>query len=134
MSEHKLKPCPFCGSPAKLEELGDHHGSYYNLGCSNEKCPAHSMFYTWTEEEGSVEDAIAMWDRRDDTAVKKLVEACLKGIAAVRTLINSSHGVAGLHLNGDLATWAELEEGGQFEAWLTDFNKAEQTLANVEGL
>lgn len=64
MSEHKLKPCPFCGSPAKLEELGDHHGPYFNLGCSNEKCPANNMFYTWTEEEGSVEDAVALWNRR----------------------------------------------------------------------
>ena len=45
------------------------------------------------------------------------------GIAAVRNLINESQGVAGLHLNGDLALWCELRTGGQFEGWLLDFDK-----------
>lgn len=56
------------------------------------------------------------------------LEIARKGLAAVRALMNESQGVAGLHLNGDLAPWAELERGGQFEEWLADFNQAEDVL------
>ncbi len=40
------------------------------------------------------------------------------GIASVHALINESFGVAGLHLNGDIATWEELRTGGRFAEWL----------------
>jgi hypothetical protein len=46
------------------------------------------------------------------------------GIAAVSGLIDESQGVAGLHLNGDVATWEELRQGGRFEEWLSDFDEA----------
>lgn len=36
----------------------------------------------------------------------------------VVALIAESHGVAGLHLNGDVAPWDSLAAGGQFEGWL----------------
>ena len=39
-------------------------------------------------------------------------------LAAVRNLINNSEGVAGLHLNGDVAPWDELLKGGEYEGWL----------------
>jgi len=48
-----------------------------------------------------------------------------KGIAAVRSLINESSGVAGLHANGDVAFWESLERGGRCEEWLEAFNAAE---------
>lgn len=47
-----------------------------------------------------------------------------KGLEAVESLINESHGVGGLHLNGDLATWGELRTGGEFEEWLIAFDDA----------
>ncbi len=50
----------------------------------------------------------------------------VKGINAVRDVINNSHGVIGLHLNGDIAEWAQLESGGHFQEWLEDFNDAEK--------
>lgn len=59
---------------------------------------------------------------------KKLREENRKlrlGIKAVRDLINESSGVVGLHLNGDIAAWPDLEKGGRFEEWLADFNNAE---------
>ena len=37
---------------------------------------------------------------------------------AVDDLMAQSTGVAGLHMNGDLAPWEELVEGGRFEEWL----------------
>lgn len=57
-----LKRCPFCGSSAKLEELGDHHGLYHNLGCSDAKCPAHQLIYT--EADAPVSESIDWWNTR----------------------------------------------------------------------
>lgn len=47
-----------------------------------------------------------------------------KGLDAVEELIDNSKGVAGLHLNGELAPWGELRTGGKFELWLLDFDSA----------
>ena len=59
------------------------------------------------------------------SAADKLVEleqqlgtllAVLEGWAGdINSLIHESSGVAGLHLNDDLAPWGELEAGGRFE-------------------
>lgn len=65
-----LKPCPFCGSPAELEQDSDHHGEWFNLGCSNhwgrvkedERCPGGRIWYT--EDPDSMPAAIAAWNRR----------------------------------------------------------------------
>lgn len=47
-------------------------------------------------------------------------------------LQQSSDGVSGLHLNGDLATWDELMEGGRFEEWLLPFTETpSQSLAHI---
>lgn len=51
-------------------------------------------------------------------------EALRKGLDAVVALINESHGVSGLHLNGDIAPWEELRTGGSFDDWLSDFDAA----------
>lgn len=56
------------------------------------------------------------------------IEKIKKGIKAVRVLIDNSSGVDGLHLNGDIAIWEDLERGGWLEHWLIDFNDAEQEL------
>lgn len=45
----------------------------------------------------------------------------------LRGLISESSGVAGLHLNGDLATWDELLPGGMFER-LSNLNEVERLL------
>lgn len=59
---------------------------------------------------------------RDENAALRV------GIEAVRTLMNESYGVDGLHKNGDVAAWDDLEQGGRFEEWLYPFNKAEDYL------
>lgn len=53
-------------------------------------------------------------------------EKLRKGLNAVQDLIDSSYGVAGLHLNGEIAPWSDLLEGGIFEAWLAEFDAAMQ--------
>jgi len=52
---------------------------------------------------------------------------------AVHDLIDHSEGVAGLHLNGELAPWHSLTEGGQFEAWLLALSDADAMLTTCQG-
>jgi hypothetical protein len=54
-----------------------------------------------------------------------------EGLSAVRGLIGCSHGVAGLHLNGEVAAWSELEGDGQFAEWLEPFNHAEDVMRRM---
>lgn len=49
-------------------------------------------------------------------------------LLAVQALIDDSYGVTGLHLNGDVAPWDSLLEGGYFEDWLRDFSIAMREL------
>lgn len=68
MSE--LKPCPFCGSAAELEHGNDHHGEWFNLGCSRHwgnvdpdtACVAGRMWYTAEPDDEA--KAIDAWNRR----------------------------------------------------------------------
>lgn len=48
-------------------------------------------------------------------------------VDSVKDLIASSSGVAGLHLNGDIADWDSLRSGGSFEEWLSAFDDAIDT-------
>ena len=63
---------------------------------------------------------------RQSAALKLAREA----IGEVQDLIGGSHGVYGLHLNGDESPWGELEQGGRFER-LTSLNEA---LAAIDAL
>jgi hypothetical protein len=47
-------------------------------------------------------------------------------------LIDDSEGVAGLHLNGDIACWESLRQGGRFETWLMRMDEARAFLAQPE--
>lgn len=62
------------------------------------------------------------------TQAANALEKQAKAIAAVVALIEDSYGVAGLHLNGDVAPWHDLREGGRYEEWLIDLDAA---LANI---
>ena len=61
----------------------------------------------------------------DNVRLREGNEKLRKGIKAVRDLMNDSYGVDGLHENGEIASWDELEQGGRFEEWLLAFNEAE---------
>lgn len=57
----------------------------------------------------------------------QLLEALDRALAAlqrlhtdVEALMADSEGVAGLHHNGDVATWDDLAEGGPFSDWMGD--------------
>ena len=78
----------------------------------------------------SVMESMKHWEGRAEKAEAALAERdaeiarLLKGLDAVSALINESSGVAGLHRNGDIAYWQELQTGGFFEDWLIDFDAA----------
>lgn len=50
---------------------------------------------------------------RDNLAAQN--EALRSALEEVKSLIGETTGVYGLHLNGDLSPWAEIEQGGRFE-------------------
>jgi len=52
------------------------------------------------------------------------IERLRAGLRAVSDLIDESHGVAGLHRNGDVAPWSDLRTGGKYEEWLVAFDDA----------
>lgn len=51
-------------------------------------------------------------------AYKAAVDEGAKLLDDLRDLMQQSTGVAGLHLNGDLAEWDTLTAGGRCEEWL----------------
>lgn len=55
----ELKPCPFCGSPAKLDayQFGREKETRYHVECS--KCWCQEDWDYW-----KIDDAIAAWNRR----------------------------------------------------------------------
>lgn len=52
------------------------------------------------------------------------IERLRKGLSEVEFLIKESAGVYGLHLNGELSPWGSLRTGGEYEAWLVNFDNA----------
>lgn len=47
---------------------------------------------------------------------------------SINELIDSSDGVSGLHLNGDVAPWSSLRGDGRFGEWLAALDDAEALL------
>lgn len=58
-------------------------------------------------------------------------EALKDLVGAIDDLIMESDGVAGLHLNGDMAPWSELTEGGRFEIWMISLENARKAISKA---
>ena len=58
----ELLPCPFCGCDAVEERDSDHHGEWFNLGCSSQTCHAYRLFYTAEIDELPI--AVEWWNTR----------------------------------------------------------------------
>ena len=65
-------------------------------------------------------------------AAPELLEALRALLNDVDDLMSESAGVAGLHLNGDIAPWSELEEGGRFER-ISSISQARTAIAKATG-
>lgn len=72
-------------------------------------------------------ESLAIENERD-----MLLEALRNLSGDVQSLIDSSEGVSGLHLNGDFAPWDELTKGGRFEDWLVRLADAQAIIKQVE--
>jgi hypothetical protein len=148
-----LSPCPFCGGTRMLMNSGVNRkpasgGVLYQsrITCQSYGCCASVLYNARTREEAQ-QRVIKQWERRQHTApsspmlerIEQLeaqrnqLLAALEGLAEdVQGLIAESHGVAGMHLNGDVAPWHELEAGGMFER-LTNLPAAFAAIAAVKG-
>ena len=73
-------------------------------------------------------DALRAIIEKQSAALKLAMDALVE----VQDLIRESHGVYGLHLNGDESPWGELEQGGRFER-LTLLNEALAAIDALEG-
>ena len=65
---------------------------------------------------GAEREAALLGKVAQQSAALKLAREAL---GEVQYLISESHGVYGLHLNGDESPWSELEQGGRFERLTT---------------
>ena len=48
-------------------------------------------------------------------AAREILPVLKALVADIQGMMSESHGVTGLHLNGDVAPWGELEPGGRLE-------------------
>lgn len=81
------------------------------VGPDNSRIVADIPEYRTYEEDAAELEANA----RLIAAAPELLEALEGLLDDVYGLMRESEGVAGLHLNGDVADWASLDEGGRFE-------------------
>ena len=64
----------------------------------------------------------------DSTPRDTLTGLALSLVQDIDALIGNSEGVAGLHMNGNVAPWGSLTEGGEFGAWLGSFDRLRDAL------
>ena len=57
----KIKPCPFCGSEAEIEDNSLSNLKYFTVKCSNENCGASVHFCGKSE---SREEILSAWNNR----------------------------------------------------------------------
>ena len=84
---------------------------------------------------GMEESDMAYIAAANPATVLVLLEAleALEGLTGdIQDLIGESSGVAGLHMNGDVAPWGDLEAGGRFER-LTHLPAAHAAITKVKG-
>ena len=59
-----LKPCPFCGCKAVIEDISTEDERYYMIQCKNEECGASACFGDHSTTKKGTTDA---WNKRVPT-------------------------------------------------------------------
>ena len=72
-------------------------------------------------------------DPRDEV-IARLVEAVDVTLHDIDDLVANSAGVAGLHMNGEVAEWEALLDGGAFGSWLESVEKLRAALAAAKAV
>lgn len=73
-------------------------------------------------DDGAGGDGMRM--KLENESLRRDAEVYKNGLLAVVNLIESSLGVYGLHLNGELAPWDTLRTDGGYEDWLQSLDAA----------
>lgn len=85
-----------------------------------------------TQHGSSIFINISTTDAKLIEAAPKLYKALDNLLDDILGLMDESEGVYGLHLNGDVSPWGELDEGGRFER-LTSISDAVNVLKQDRG-
>lgn len=109
----KLKPCPFCGSKAKMERTPIN--PYYYVICTNLECDATVGRFQPTEEE-----AVAVWNRRDGEQIMKTV---------IATIIEKNEYRIKIDVEND-ATEDEIWDAVEEVYWKDDYNNMAKVDSN----
>lgn len=94
-----------------------------------------SDYVLWTD--GDLSAPSPEWAERIVTAVNchdELVEASRAALEAIDDLIDESDGVYGLHRNGDVSPWDEINSGGRFGEWLDPVEQLRTALSSNTGV
>jgi hypothetical protein len=114
----ELLPCPFCGADAEIEQDSDHHGEWFNLGCSRHwghvrnpdhqnTCIAGRIFYTETDVTEA--EAIASWNTRSTPQPKPLDPPAQDEVEVVAVAVAQSTPQPGAVVNQCLAELGDAE-------------------------
>ena len=86
MAKYTLKPCPFCGSEARLVLKSGNRGmthinATYYVRCTNKDCAVETPFFDSSAgfmDDGTFQmfsdgayDAVSLWNRRTDGTTEK---------------------------------------------------------------
>ena len=61
---NELKPCPFCGGEALVEEFPARKGFEASISCCN--CPTSMVSITYDTQEEATKSIAEAWNRRAD--------------------------------------------------------------------
>ena len=67
--EESLKPCPFCGSDAKVRYINDERYHHVLVGCSKCWCEIKKTLGRW--EKADIKDTIKKWNTRTESEAEK---------------------------------------------------------------
>lgn len=101
---------------AKVDEGRSHHGH----------APAGAI--EKAKRNADMADRIDAFLADPTTPRDTLTGLALSLVQDLDDLIQHSEGVAGLHMNGDVADWGSLTEGGTFGDWLSSYDRLRHAL------
>jgi hypothetical protein len=126
------KTCGTCGGTRKVDSGGqDGAGNWIERDCpecAQEPAAGEGGGGGTPSEASGGADAPS----EPDQTWLYLEDAAGQLVADLDALISDSKGVAGLHLNGDVAPWDDLCEGGRFESWLSSLEQLRRILDRVK--
>lgn len=104
---------------AKTAEWSKRHGENSAGSCAGREK---------IERNAGMADRIESFLSDPTTPRDTLTGLALSLVQDLDDLIQHSEGVAGLHMNGDVADWGSLTEGGTFGAWLSSYDRLRHAL------